>query len=356
MAYPVSRAEAARLTMTNRERFRAVANFQPFDRLPVIEWATWWSQTLDRWRGEGLPPALNGSVAIAEHFGLDLYEQHWFPMWGQRPPTPHKDGVLVKTMDDYERVRPYLYPFPPPDEAAKFLRWAQEQRTGQKVFWFTLDGFFWFPRRLFGIEGHLLAFYDEPEVLHRINADLVAYHERIVDWLCALCQPDFMTFAEDMSYNHGSMLSKSMFDRFMRPYYKRIVPRLKERGIVTFVDSDGDITQPIAWFQEAGVQGVLPLERQAGVDVAELRALYPRMVFMGHFDKLTMHLGEAAMRAEFERLLPVAAQGGFFISVDHQTPPGVSYADYHVFLRLFRDYARAAGERSCGLPPATALR
>jgi len=142
----------------------------------------------------------------------------------------------------------------------------------------------------------------------------------------------------------------------MRPYYQRIVPRLKERGIVTFVDSDGDITQPSAWFQEAGVQGVLPLERQAGVDVAELRALYPRMVFMGHFDKLTMHLGESAMRVEFERLLPVAAQGGFFISVDHQTPPGVSYADYHVFLRLFRDYARSAGARSCGLPPATALR
>ncbi len=72
---------------------------------------------------------------------------------------------------------------------------------------------------------------------------------------------------------------------------------------------------------------------------------------MGHFDKMTMNQGEQAVRAEFERLLPAAAQGGFFISVDHQTPPGVSYAEYHNFLRLFREYARLAGERSsarCG--------
>ena len=45
------------------------------------------------------------------------------------------------------------------------------------------------------------------------------------------------------------------------------------------------------------------------------------------------------MRAEFERLMPVARQGGFAISVDHQTPPGVSLENYRIFIRLFHDYA-----------------
>ena len=35
-----------------------------------------------------------------------------------------------------------------------------------------------------------------------------------------------MTFAEDMSYNHGPMLSKALFDEFLAPYYRRLVPRL----------------------------------------------------------------------------------------------------------------------------------
>jgi hypothetical protein len=70
------------------------------------------------------------------------------------------------------------------------------------------------------------------------------------------------------------------------------------------------------------------------------------MRFIGHFDKMTMDKGEAAMRAEFERLLPVASGGGFIVSCDHQTPPGVSYQDYQLYLRLFREYALQAGRRS----------
>ncbi len=86
------------------------------------------------------------------------------------------------------------------------------------------------------------------------------------------------------------------------------------------------------------IDGVLPLERQAGVDIAALRAQHPHMRFIGHFDKMTMPKGEAAMRAEFERLGPLMKSGGFIPSVDHQTPPGVSLEQYCVYLRLLNDY------------------
>ena len=79
------------------------------------------------------------------------------------------------------------------------------------------------------------------------------------------------------------------------------------------------------------------------MDIAQLRAAHPRMRFIGHFDKLTMNQGEAAMRAEFERLLPTAARGGFIISCDHQTPPGVSLENYRLYLRLFHEYAAIRG-------------
>ena len=52
-----------------------------------------------------------------------------------------------------------------------------------------------------------------------------------------------------------------------------------------------------------------------------------------------MHLGEAALRKEFERVLPVAREGGYMISCDHQTPPAVSLDDYRLYLKLFREYA-----------------
>ena len=74
------------------------------------------------------------------------------------------------------------------------------------------------------------------------------------------------------------------------------------------------------------------------------------MRFVGAFDKRVMHKGEDAIRAEFERLLPVAVSGGFLPSCDHQTPPEVSYRDYLLYLSLFREYAGEAGRRSAREP------
>lgn len=52
-----------------------------------------------------------------------------------------------------------------------------------------------------GIEGHLLAFYDEPELMNQMNKDLLEYHLKTIDVIYSVLTPEFMTFAEDMSYN-----------------------------------------------------------------------------------------------------------------------------------------------------------
>ncbi len=327
-------------------------NFQPFDRLPILEWAGWWDKTIERWHGEELPAAITDRYDICQHFGLDQYKHYWIS--ARRPacpkPVSHGSG-LIESTEDYDRLLPALYPTRLVDEAW-WRQMAREQQAGTIALWFTVDGFFWFARLLLGIERHLYAFYDQPELMHRINSDLADWILLIVDQVFSICEPDFMTFAEDMSYNNGSMLSKELFDEFMRPYYDRVIPAMRKRGIVMIVDSDGDITKPAYWFEEAGLKGILPLERQAGVDIAVLREHHPKMAFIGHFDKMTMNKGESVMRAEFERLLPTAAQGGFFVSCDHQTPPGVSYQQYRTYLALFREYAEKAGAMSQKLAPA----
>lgn len=335
--------------MNVRERFQAVMNFQPFDRLPLVEWATWWDQTIRRWHTEGLPGTIHQRDDITRYFGLDLYWQDWIPVRKPTCPHPSAHGApLVGTMDEYLALRPHLYPDPTemPDRWPRWQKMAAEQEAGQAVLWFTLEGFFWFPRTLLGIEGHLYAFHDEPELMHRINADLADWQVRMIRHIGSLCRPDFMTFAEDLSYNNGPMLSREQFEQFLKPYYARVIPVLEELGTFPIVDSDGDITLCAEWFEQAGIVGILPLERQAGVDIARLRAAHPRMRFIGHFDKMAMPQGEAAMRREFDRLLPVASQGGFIVSVDHQTPPGVSLENYRTYLRLFRQYAELAGSMS----------
>jgi hypothetical protein len=328
--------------MNHLERFRAVMNFQPVDRLPRWEWAMWWDKTIDRWYGEGLPANLQDVFDIHEYFGLDPYKQFWF---STNEPTikavqHHVDGG-VSNMDDYRRFLPHLYP-DHSESIAAMAPWARRQAQGDAVVWITLEGFFWFPRTLMGFLKLMYAFIEDSELIHKMNQDLLKYNLGLLDQVAKTCVPAFMTIAEDMSFNNGPMIGEDMLDEFVAPYYRALLERVKEMDIPVIVDTDGDVTLLVPWLQRVGVKGVLPLERQAGVDGMKLRGQFPDLLMVGHYDKMVMPLGEAAMRREFERLMPLMKTGGFIPSVDHQTPPGVSLEQYRIYLRLLREYTAPA--------------
>ena len=328
--------------MNHVERFRAVMDFQPVDRLPRWEWAMWWDKTIQRWHGEGLPRELkfNQVLDISNHFGLDPYKQFWFSTTEATIDAAqhHVEGA-VSNMDDYLRIKPSIYP--DHSRAIEAMRaWAEQQARGELVVWSTLEGFFWFPRTLLDIERLSYAYYDQPELIHAINSDLLEFNLGLVRQMDKACVPTFMTLAEDMSYNHGPMISKDIFEEFLAPYYRTLIAELNERNIKLIVDTDGDPTQMVPWLEAVGVSGVLPLERQAGVDGMKLREQFPKLCMIGHFNKLVINQGEEAIRAEFERLVPLMKKGGFIPSVDHQTPPGVSMQEYRVYLQLLEEYVR----------------
>lgn len=329
--------------MNTRERIEAVLSFKKPDRLPVIEWASWWDQTIRRWEGEGLPKGLSG-VEIQQYFDLDILVQQWFaPRTGPLPKPAAFERPMFECEEDYEEYRKKgsLH-------NADVIQWplydkyAEQHAKGEVSFWMTLEGFFWFPRTILGVEPHLYSFYDQPEFLHRLNRDQLEFNLAVLERVTKQHDIEFMTIAEDMSYNLGPMLSKQHFDEFLLPYYRVLVPAIQSHGIHVLIDSDGDISRCLGWFREAGIEGILPLERMAGVDVNALRGQYPDSLFIGGFDKRKMYQGEAAMRAEFERLMPCMRSGGYAVSVDHQTPPHVSLAEYRQYLSMFIEYAAQA--------------
>ncbi len=338
--------------MTPRERLQCIFNGEmPDDRLPVIEWAGWWDKTVENWEEQGLPREL-GRVGIYDYFGMDRNYQFWLQHSTPELTKPVCHGApRINNIGEYREARRNGWILPDAIGPIKdrLEKAAQLQQEGH-ITWFTMDGFFWWPRVLLGIEPHLYSFYDEPELYHEICEDLVNWQLRTLEQLTAILTPDFMTFAEDMSYNNGPMLSEDIFNEFMKPYYRRIIPELKKRRIKVIVDSDGDISKMVPWLIGAGIEGILPLERQAGVDIVKLSQQYPGFIWVGGFDKMCMFNGkdapdfdaEKSMRAEFERLLPALKHGRYVAAVDHQTPPSVKMEDYITYVRLAKEYAEKA--------------
>ena len=305
-----------------RKNFNAILNFQKAEKMPIIEWATWWDKTIARWKADGLPTDINTNIEITKYLGLDIHHQYWI--------SPRKPSSYGQSLYN----RKHFYPDDFIDKN-NLLESVKQQQKNDIIIWLTLEGFFWYPRTIMGIENHLYAFYDQPELMHEINEDLTNWHIKVLDDFLNICKPDFVTFAEDMSYNHGPMISKELFNEFIAPYYKRLMPKLK--NIPVLVDTDGNINELIPWFLDLGFKGFLPLERQAGVDINEIRKQYPNLLMIGGFDKTIMHKGEAAIRQEFKRIMPVIKQGGYIPSVDHQTPPNVSLEDYKLYIKIFKE-------------------
>ena len=331
------------MRLNNIERFKNLMNFKPVDRLPFFEWAVWWDKTLTRWYSEGLDEQLQDPNDIRLYFGLDGYRQTWINPMTDAFPVVEFGAPVIRDEKQYDQLKELMYPenaFDPKVLAS----WNKEHQSGQSVVWYEISGYFWHPRTLFGIEDHMYAFYDKPDLMHRMNKDLMEFNLRVIDEFCQVCKPDFVVFAEDMSYNHGPMLSKDHFDEFLVPYYLKTVEKLKQHGILVIADSDGDVTELVPWLKSVGFEGILPLERMAGIDVAKIRADHPDFRMIGAFDKTVMHLGQDAVRQEFERLLPVMKQGGFIPSVDHQTPPGVSLQQYRIYVSMLKEYCQKAVE------------
>lgn len=340
--------------MTASERFAAFMAGKPVDRTPAVEWAPWWNLTVDRWLSEGLPPEAAGYEQLQGYFGLDkcLQTNIGGPRTAQTPPPPGWGLGIMEDESDYEKLKPTLFPDPAsllPDAHFDYLKATHDR--GDTLHFFTVEGFFWYPRNMFGIENHLYSFYDYPDLYKQMCQDYADWLVKVFRCVFERFHFDFMSFAEDMSYNNGPMISGALFDEFLAPFYRQVIPVIHEYGIPVFIDSDGDITLAVDWYASVGADGMFPLERQAGVDVSTYIKKQPQMAFLGHFDKMCMKFGKEAMQNEFERLLPSMLAGKVIPSVDHQTPPDVPIDYYRDYTDLLRTYtAKVTHETGAFIP------
>lgn len=209
----------------------------------------------------------------------------------------------------------------------------------------NIEGFFWVPRELMGIESHLYAFYDEPELLHDINSYILEIYSTKLIEIIDTIEPDLVYFMEDLSGKNGPMISPECFEEFVGAYYRKIIPLLKEHGVKNvFVDTDGDFEQLIPYFMDAGVDGFLPMDVNAGMDIVKVRERFPQLKFIGSFNKLEIAKGKEAIDREFQRLLPVIRSGGYIPGSDHQVAPSTSLENYKYYIKRLTEVMGQCGK------------
>lgn len=376
--------------MNARERFLACMRFQPMDRAPNWEMG-YWAGTIERWYAEGLPPhpqAVRGLVSgagikgegfpwrrsepkdlsVAAYFGLDKGLEKIDGEWGIWPPFPKEilwedeehvkqrmpDGTVALVRKDSTTL-PHVLEWPVTDRASweqlkeERLRpdlagrlpadWDQHLALYRERDWplgigGPFLGVFSSLRTLFGFERLMYAFFDAPELVHDVLAHLTELWLTLFEQVLDQTDVDYAYYWEDMSYKSGSMVSPRIFREFLMPVYQRINAFFRHRGIdIILLDTDGNVWDLIPLFLEAGVTGLYPFEVRAGMDVAAVRARFPRLQMMGGIDKNAVVAGPAAIDQELARIAPVIRSGGYIPNMDHYVPPDVPWEHFCYYRR-----------------------
>jgi hypothetical protein len=99
------------------------------------------------------------------------------------------------------------------------------------------------------------------------------------------------------------------------------------------------VTDIITLFMEAGVDGMLPFEFAAGIDIGSITRQYPDFIISSGIGKREIANAREAIDRELERLPPaMLARGGYPPPMDYHVPPEMSYADFQYYLERTREY------------------
>lgn len=360
--------------LSERDRFLRTMHYQPVDRRP-LHLVGPWADTLARWHREGLPA---GVTDVHAHLGLQpLRVTNITPKAGLFPPfetrTVREDAETRVFIDGYGRTvldfknhttMPEWLEFPVKNAAdlrrlldehfdvanldARFpADWADKARAaGARGDLILIDGgcYYWTLRSIAGVDGASYLLYDAPELVDELCERYCTVVMEGLRRAVELLQLDVIGFGEDIGFKTGPLVSPAMFRQFILPRYRRAMDFARAHGVrLTWYDSDGDVRLFIPDYLETSINCLAPCEVAAGMDPVDLRRQFGRDLRMvGGFDKRIAARGPKAIAAEFARLRPVLAEGGFMPAIDHSIPADVSWDDYRAFIdQLLAELARA---------------
>ena len=349
--------------MNPRERYTAFMRWQSVDRPPLLEWAPW-ETTIERWMRESGQPReeVLGYLREADlecnaivDFGLrppvqertlsedDASRVRVDPMGlvyreykqGRETSMPEFIQFPVRDAGDWAKLKPRFDPTDPDrypaDWSGQVAHWRREgaivRLFGASNSYSWGPSLYGFARTMLGDEQVLYAFYDQPALVHDMMETVTDFCIVALERALREAPVTWVQFWEDMCYKGGPLISPALFRTFMLPRYQRLIEALRRAGAeLILVDSDGDVSQLVPLWLEAGMDGVYPMEQAAGNDLHAYRKRYGKDLLMtGGIDKRALAWGKAAIDRELETKIPLALEGGYIPTVDHAIPPDVSY-------------------------------
>jgi uroporphyrinogen decarboxylase len=237
-----------------------------------------------------------------------------------------------------ENIKWRMNPATPARYATLPQRMAQAQAAAAQGLMMNegLVGGFMYLRSLFGPEEILYALHDQPDLVHDCMKTWLALADAVIARHQEHVTLDEIIFAEDITYNHGPLISPDMIREFLFPYYQQLIANVKRRQrdrtriLHVHLDTDGFCDPIIPLYRDAiGMDFISPFEVASGSDVVRTGREHPDLLMSGGIDKRVLARSQREIDEMLERILPpLRERGGYIPTVDHGVPAEVPYENY----------------------------
>ncbi|MBQ4450992.1 MAG: hypothetical protein II912_01300 [Clostridia bacterium] len=346
--------------MTTNERFRRMYEHREADRVPFMDYA--WTETLARWREEGLPTddylgyfdldkTASVSVDSSPRLPVRVIEENdefivSTTPWGatrrnfrHRTTTPESLGYQVTTPDEWLKVKPRMTPSSdriPWDRLKRnYKNWRAEGRWIICGLWF---GFDITHSGMVGTENMLIAMKDEPEwVMDMFDTELtlnLALMDMVWD---AGYTFDEVSWPDDMGYKGTQFFSLRDYRELLKPFHQKAIDWGHRHGCYVRLHSCGNIMPLVPELADMGLDGLNPLEVKAGMEPEKLKKEFgSRLLFHGGTNAALWHRPEVIL-PQIEKLVPMMMQsGGYIFASDHSIPAAVSLKDFEQIIQTYK--------------------
>ncbi|MDR1438837.1 MAG: hypothetical protein LBJ10_02130 [Clostridiales bacterium] len=326
--------------MTGRERLAAALAHREPDTVPIFECVysrPLFQEVLGYVPGFFDPPSV---FKCYEKIGYDFafmpvpgvsgfrpegasgeYTDEWGIAYREDPSTWPMDGAVkapLATAGDWKNYRV-------PDAAAGW-RWkgfrevvGMSRENGMGVVG-NVRGPYSGSWMLFGMDAFSLLLYDEPQLVDSVLAAITDYAIKSFG-VMAREGADAILISDDYGSITQTLFSPEHFRRHFVPQLRRMANAAKKLGLPLLLHSDGHVRPFVGDAAGLGIQGLHPIERAAGMELAEIKRVFGKtLCLFGNVDNKDLLVNGApgdVERQVRECIAEAGRGGGYCLGSDH---------------------------------------
>jgi len=291
-----------------------------------------------------------GLKAVSEHLGRDKYGRGYILSDSGMPAIIEPAVSSMKELGNYDMVSRI--------EKSDFagLQAIVDRFGNERAHCLNLNGPFqeaW--NVMGGMDKTMIAFIENPELVHAVMAEVVRFSKALMDEAAAI-GVDFFMIDGDICGNDFPLLSVELFRQFILPYKKQMVKHAHAMGRKIVKHSDGMVWSIMDDLIEVGFDGFHPVQPQC-MDMKTTKShLYTRMCVFGNVDCLDLLVfgePEQVRKATKQCIAEGSPGGGHILCSSNSLHPGCRPENVVAMFEAAIEFGRyeAIAERPAITPP-----